>query len=268
MSRMFDNLRRAEQARKKKNGGRNDDTRQTDLGEGEAPAATDTQVSTAREMPSSNGTGELPDGFVRELGILHNSIEAALSSMPRRVIMFTSASHEEGVTTLASSYARLLGRGDRERVLLVELNARRPALFWRLGLSVDTGVSHYFTENRPLSSVIQRDTRFGFDVVHIGEKDPATIQLHMEEALPRLLAEAKVAYGTVIVDAPPVIMSPETPRLARRMDGVVMVVHCGKTRREIVRRSITMIEQFDGTVLGIALNRKKYYIPEFLYQRV
>ena len=38
--------------------------------------------------------------------------------------------------------------------------------------------------------------------------------------------------------------------------------------REIVQRSIGMIEQFEGSILGVVLNRKKYYIPDFIYQRV
>lgn len=261
---MFDNLRRAEQARKRKNGGRENNAATPEESAGSESAA----PAQPAGKPSGNGAGDLPEEFTRELGILRNSLQSTALDSPLRTLLFTSASHEEGVTTLAASYARLSALGSQERVLLIELNARRPALFWRLGLASESGVTHLFEENRPLSSIVQRDSRLGFDVVHVGEKDPTKLQLHLEEGLPRLLAEATAGYTTVVIDAPPVVLSPETPQIARRVDGVVMVVHCGKTRREIVQRSIKMIEQFEGSVLGVVLNRKKYYIPDFIYQRV
>jgi receptor protein-tyrosine kinase len=269
---MFDNLRRAEQARKRKNGGRNGEP----AGPGAEPVAP--PASQAPQAPehatpspdtiSRNGTGDLPESFVRELGILRNSLQSSLKDTPKRTILFTSASHEEGVTTLASSFARVESAGGQSRVLLVEMNARRPALFWRLGLSVERGLSHYFAERNPLSSIVQHDTRLPFDVAHVGEKDPTQFQLHIEESLPRFLEEARTAYDAVIIDAPPVVLAPETPQIARSTDGVVMVVRSGRTRREMVQRAIGMIEQFDGKLLGVVLNRKKYHIPDFIYQRV
>lgn len=268
MSKMFDNLRRAEQARRRKNGGRDAATESERPAERREEPAGRAQEKPVPASPSRNGTGELPETFARELGLLRNSLQATLKDKPRKTLLFTSASHEEGVTTLAASYARLCAMGSDERVLLIEMNARRPALFWRMRLNSEDGVSHYLARERPLANVIQRDARFGFDVIHVGEKDPTAIQLNLERGFPELLAEASAGYDTVIVDAPPVVISPETPQIAAHVDGVVMVVFCGKTRREIVQRSIHMIEQFDGRVLGVVLNRKKYYIPDFLYQRI
>jgi len=262
MSKMFDSLRRAEQSRKRKNG------RNGEPSGGADEAPTLSGAESQREQRSHNGDSEFGDEFMRELGMLRNSLQTALPNKPKRSILFTSATHEEGVTTLAYSYAGLSALGGKEQVLLVELNARRPSLFWRLGLTSEVGVSHYFSERRPLSSVVEPCPRHNFDVLHIGEKDPTKIQLHLEEAFPRLIEEAMARYNIVIIDAPPVPLSPETPQMASRVDGSVMVVHCGKTRREIVQRSINLIEQFEGKVVGVVLNRKKYYIPDFIYQRV
>lgn len=262
MSKMFDSLRRAEQSRKRKNG------RDGETTAGAEDAAAQEGVEAQQGEPSSDGGSQFGDEFMRELGMLRNSLQTAFPNKPKRSILFTSAAHDEGVTTLAYSYAGLSALGGKERVLLIELNARRPALFWRLGLTSEAGASHYFSERRPLSSVVEPCPRQNFDVLHIGEKDPTKIQLHLEEAFPRLMEEASARYNIVIIDAPPVVLSPETPQMAARVDGTVIVVHCGKTRREIVQRSINLIEQFEGTVVGVVLNRKKYYIPDFIYQRV
>ncbi len=82
------------------------------------------------------------------------------------------------------------------------------------------------------------------------------------------MTEARSTYGTVIIDAPPVIGSPEALSMTAAVDGVIVVAQCEKTKREIVRRSLNMITQFGGNTLGVVLNRKKYYIPGFIYKRI
>ena len=47
-----------------------------------------------------------------------------------------------------------------------------------------------------------------------------------------------------------------------------MIIHVGKTRREVIKRAMLMIEKLEGRFIGTILNRKKYYIPEFIYRRV
>lgn len=215
-----------------------------------------------------SGAEALPEGFLRELGILRNSIETALGSTEKRSIMFTSSAHEEGTTTLAMNYARVVAMHGHGRVLLIEINARRPSLFWRLGLSNNDGVTDYFERQQTIASIAQRVETLGVDVIHIGQRDPAKIQLHLEKSFPTLIKDALRDYNTVIIDAPPAVLSPETPPMTSAVDGVVLVVQCEKTKREIVQRSLSMIGQFQGKVLGIVLNRKKYYIPELIYRRL
>jgi Mrp family chromosome partitioning ATPase len=94
------------------------------------------------------------------------------------------------------------------------------------------------------------------------------IQLHLNAVFPRMLEEALKTYDTVVIDAPPVISAPETPPMAGFVDGVVLVVQAGKTKREVVLRALQSLANFKGRVLGVVLNRKRYYIPEFIYKRI
>jgi Mrp family chromosome partitioning ATPase len=206
--------------------------------------------------------------MLRELGILRNSLESKLDRKSGRVLMFTSAMHEEGVTTLALAYARLLALQGDQRIVLIELNARTPALASRLGLTAAEGVTHYFTSRRPFASLVQRPAGEAFDVVHVGLPDATLIQINLEREFPHLMEEALQSYDTVVIDAPPVVTCPETPPLAPFVDGVALVVHTGRTKRETVERSIKQIQQFQGRVLGVVLNRKRYYIPRFIYRHL
>jgi Mrp family chromosome partitioning ATPase len=256
---MFDSLRRAEAARRKKT------VVAKDPGEPQAEG-----TITAGPIVTQ-GIGRLegvPDEFVRELGILRNSVEAALGKKEKRTLLFVGSTPEEGTTTLVSGFAELLSVQSREKILLIEMNARRPSLKWKFRLSSENGVTHYFSGQRSLESILQKTHSGGYDVAHVGDKDPAKIQLHLELMFPKLIQEARKLYDTILIDAPPVIGSPETPPLTSFVDGTVLVVRSGKTKREIVLRSLNMIGQFEGRVLGVVLNRKKYYIPDFIYRRI
>lgn len=281
MSKMFDALRRAESERKRK---------QSETPEAGVPAlepmaprpreaAAPTPIVSvpsprpARSEPSGEpspvqSVPSLSTEMMREIGILRNSLEAKLDKKARRVLLFTSAMHEEGVTTLALAYARLLAMQSDQRIVVIELNARTPSLASRLGLAGAEGVTHYFAAGQPFASLVQRPPGEQFDAVHVGTPDATQIQINLEREFPHLVEEALKTYDTVIVDAPPVVMCPETPPLAPFVDGVVLVVHSGRTKRETVDRSIKQIQQFQGRVLGVVLNRKRYYIPYFIYRRL
>lgn len=273
MSKMFDALRRAEAERRKKteNGDVSPDAAPEAIADRIAPAISPSPAqptAPAAPRPSVNGGGPLPGEFLRELGILRNSIETILGKRGKRSLLFTSPVHEAGATTLATSYAQLLAMHSSERILVVEMNARKPSLMWRFGLPGKDGVTEYLSGGRDLASLVQSPASRGFDVLAVGDPDATKIQLYLEAGFPRLIEEALRSYDVVIIDAPPVVLSPETPPMCACVDGVALIVECGRTKREIAQRSLEMISQFDGRVLGVVLNRKKYYIPDFIYRRL
>ena len=116
------------------------------------------------------------------MGILRNSIDTLLERKANRSIIFTSATDGEGTTTLAMSYAALLAMKEDTRVLLVEMNARAPALAGRLGLDGRYGMTHYLAGHAGFTTLIHRVPQAGYDVIHVGEVDPTRIQLLLEGA--------------------------------------------------------------------------------------
>jgi Mrp family chromosome partitioning ATPase len=162
----------------------------------------------------------------------------------------------------------MLGLEGRQRVLVCEMNAREPSFARVFSTNGEAGVSDYFVSGRSLSSLVQKCPSDNLDVLHVGRPDATAIQLHLNHAFPRLLEEALRDYDTVVIDAPPVINSPETPPMTAFVDGVVLVVRAGKTKREVVQRAIESIASFKGRVFGVVLNRKRYYIPGFIYKRI
>lgn len=255
MSKIFDALKRAEEERRKRVGG------------AETEPAFEEQATTGKGTfePQVNG---FPQSMLRELGILENSIDTSLKGKKKKTLIFTSANPSEGSTTISVAYARLLALKGQGRILICEMNARNPVFKELFAVNNGVGVSDYFAGSMNLDSIAHPTSAGNLDMIHVGDVDPAFIQIHLQRVFPKLVEEAAAVYDTVIFDAPAIASSPETAPMCPYVDGVVVVVQAGKTKREIVQRSLDSIARYDGNVLGVILNRKKYYIPGFLYKRI
>ena len=74
-------------------------------------------------------------------------------------------------------------------------------------------------------------------------------------------------YDYIIFDMPAVSQISVTPRLARFMDMMLIVVESEKTDREVVQRAAEMLTEARGHV-GIVLNKWKNYVPRRIQQEL
>ena len=70
-------------------------------------------------------------------------------------------------------------------------------------------------------------------------------------------------YDYIIFDMPPVSEISVTPRLARFMDMVLLVVESGKTSREAAIRTAALLGE-SKTNVGLVLNKNRSYVPKRL----
>jgi Mrp family chromosome partitioning ATPase len=52
------------------------------------------------------------------------------------------------------------------------------------------------------------------------------------------------------------------------VDGVVLVVEAEKTRWPVAENVRDKIKGSGGNILGIVLNKRRYYIPEWVYKKL
>ena len=72
-------------------------------------------------------------------------------------------------------------------------------------------------------------------------------------------------YDYIIFDMPAINQVSITPRLARFMDMVLLVVESGKSNRDAVKRASTLLAETEATVATV-FNKNRTYIPKWLHQ--
>lgn len=73
-------------------------------------------------------------------------------------------------------------------------------------------------------------------------------------------------FDWIIWDLPPVDKDAHVREIARKVQGVMVVVHAGKTRWHSARHTLEHLRFVDANILGVVLNKKKAYIPKWIYR--
>jgi Mrp family chromosome partitioning ATPase len=90
----------------------------------------------------------------------------------------------------------------------------------------------------------------------------------MPAAVRSTLAALTAQFEWVVVDGPPVLDAPESVDLAPLVDGVVLVVRSGHTKRPIALRAVELLRKSGVRLVGCVLNRRRLEIPDFIYRRI
>jgi Mrp family chromosome partitioning ATPase len=173
-----------------------------------------------------------------------------------------SAINGEGKTLTAINLALSLAAEPNQSVVLVDFDLRRPAVARTLGLSVEQGLEAWFTSDIPTRSVC-----YGLeDVERLHVLPTLTPVSGSSEILAglatrKLLNELKGRDSSriIVVDLPPVLLSDDALMVAPLLDGVVLVVHERRTRREDVVRVMELLgnTRIVGTVLNSSSESEK-----------
>jgi hypothetical protein len=78
----------------------------------------------------------------------------------------------------------------------------------------------------------------------------------------------RVSFDNILIDCGPLHESADAAVLASNVDGVVIVVEAGRSRRDQIVNAQRTIEQAGGKFLGFVLNKRRYPVPQWLYKRL
>src|SRR5207248_10696831 len=81
----------------------------------------------------------------------------------------------------------------------------------------------------------------------------------------RLLALLGDHYSHIIIDSPPAISFTDASILSTLVDGVMLVVHGGRSSRAVVRRAKQQLLDVGAHIFGVVLNNVKLESTDYYY---
>lgn len=138
-----------------------------------------------------------------------------------------------------------------DRVVLVDGDLRRPQQHEIFGLSNQAGLSSWLQNGG--AAPLQASGVDGLQVLVAGPAAGNPVALLSTRKLADCLAELSATASYVVIDAPPVLAVTDAALWASQVDGVVLLINAGATKREQAQRAQQILEGVQAKILGAVL---------------
>jgi len=170
---------------------------------------------------------------------------------PIRTLVVTSPAVGEGKSTTIANLAVTLAQSGR-RTILVDCDLRRPSLHEIFDLNSAPGLTNLVldeVEQPPL----QPTAVDNLWLLASGPQPPNPADMLGTRKVDQVIEMLTETADIVLFDAPPVIAVTDAAVLGAKVDGVLLVISAGKTRREHAERAKELLEKARVRIVGVTL---------------
>ncbi len=199
---------------------------------------------------------------------LKTKLDTCFPSGSVKTIVFTGTAHGVGCTTTSAGFANTLAQHCRLNVLLIDANIRSPRLHEVFNIEHNQGLTDLLTNGEEKISLFKKMGHGNLYLIPCGKKVSVPQATFESTRFDKTLKLMREKFDYVILNAPPVNSYAETKVMGKKVDGVMLVIESGKIRKQVAVRAKQELENAGAKVLGVILNRRKHYIPEFIYRRL
>lgn len=196
---------------------------------------------------------------------LRTSLLLSSAGQPPKTILVTSSQPSEGKTTTAINTAVMLAQTGAE-VLIVDCDLRRPRLHAHFEVKNTRGLTNWLSGETDLDGLLQAyELQPNLKLLTSGPIPPNPAELLGSEEMRRLLGLLGERFSHIVIDSPPAISFTDASILSTMVDGVMLVVHGGKSSRAVVRRARQQLLDVGAHIFGVVLNNVKLETQDYYY---
>ena len=166
-----------------------------------------------------------------------------------KVIQIESAMAKEGKTSVTANLAVSLGLTEK-KVVVVDLDFRRPRLHRVFKLTKENGIAEYMMDTIGFDQVIKPTQYKNVDLITRGTEvyNPALILV--SDKFKELIAKLREKYDFVLLDCAPVLQVSDYIHISKVSDGALLLVAYGRTAKAQVAEAVKELRKNDIAILG------------------
>jgi capsular exopolysaccharide synthesis family protein len=170
---------------------------------------------------------------------------------PLRSLVMTSPAVSNNNAEAVANLAVTMAQSGR-KTLLVDCDLRRPSLHTFFGLKNDDGLTNMILNDAETPPLLTTSVE-NLSLLASGPKPPNPADLLGSKKVDQLIINMTKQFDFVLFNAPPVVAVTDATILGAKVDGVLLVIKAGKTRRDHAEKAKEMLEQAHVRVVGAAL---------------
>lgn len=195
-----------------------------------------------------------------EIHRIREGIVGELQKENLKTVMIAGPHDDAGITFLVSVLGYNIARFSAMRVLLVDLNMRRPQLHLSFGLDIGKGFSAVASGLLPWRDALRDTTLKGLQIMTAGRVDTDLSPFLTRSLLDTLIREMKEEFDLILFDTSPLLVqnrsNVDPALLSLVCDMVVLVVQDKRTTKSELQNAIAAIPQGGRKIRGIVYNHQ------------
>ena len=169
-----------------------------------------------------------------------------------KVIQIESSVMAEGKTTVVCNLAVGLGLTNK-KVVVVDLDFRRPRVHRLFSLERDVGIAEFFLGDATKEQIIKKTSYENVDVITRGGQVYNSSLLLVSDKFKNFIAELRETYDYVFLDCAPVLQVSDFIHIAKVSDGVLFMVAYANTTKVQVVEAVKELKKNGANLLGTVL---------------
>jgi tyrosine-protein kinase Etk/Wzc len=170
-----------------------------------------------------------------------------------RTILITSSTPKEGKSTTVANLAITMSQMG-SKTLLVDTDLRRPVIHSIFDLKKDNGITNFLVGKSAFEDIIKPTVIDNLYIATCGPLPPNPSEILSSNKMKEFIQTAQRQFNTVLFDSPPIIAVTDAAVLSSMVDGLILVVKAHQTRRDAIKRALSLLESVKAKVYGSLLN--------------
>ena len=210
--------------------------------------------------------GRLPNGFAEAVNLVQRVFLTAPELVPH-VVVFTSAQSGAGCSWVCARTSEALAGRLSGSVCVVDANLRAPAMHRYFRVDNSCGLTQALHQDGPILNYVQEISGRNLWVLTSGQPSAEQPAPWASDRLALRVAELRREFNFVLIDSPATNLYADVTLLSSVADGAILVLEADFTRREAALQAKNALVAAKFRLLGAALNKRTFPIPEFIYRR-
>ena len=187
--------------------------------------------------------------------MIRSNIQFMSVDRPAKTIMVTSAVPGEGKSVTSANLAIVMAQAGLKTVL-IDADLRRPVQHHIFQVPNVGGVTDLLcSPELQINGHLRKTSVENLQLITSGPLPPNPSELLGSQRMSQVLANLREVADIIILDSPPAAAVTDASVLSTRVDGVLLVTEAGRTRRDLVKRAITNLQQSGAHLFGGIINR-------------
>ncbi len=156
-----------------------------------------------------------------------------------------------------------------QKIIILDCDMRKPRIHKLFECENEKGMSNVLVGEDDWRDVRIKTSIENLDLIPTGPHPPNPAELvgsdRMKTVIDEMLTESE--YNLVLIDSPPIAAVTDPVVLSHIIEGVILVIQPGLSRRGLIANAIRLLHDAQAHVLGVVLNNVRAEKDGYYYSR-